>query len=59
MEVRSDNTSGKLLFEWNPTDNVISIIRKDMFYRIELIRQGECSKYRVIEKRTKNCKNNK
>ena len=53
MEVRSEYTNGKLLFEWNPKENIVSIVHKDMLYRVKLIQQTEDSKYCVLEKNKK------
>lgn len=53
MEVRSEYTNGKLLFEWNPKENIVSIVHKDMLYRVKLIQQTEDSKYCVLEKKQK------
>ena len=53
LDVRSDYTGGKLLFEWDPTENTIGIVQKDMFYRVKLIRNGMNGRYRVLEKRPK------
>lgn len=53
MEVRSEYSGGKFLFEWDPGENTIGIVQKDMFYRVKLISSGKGGKYRVLEKRPK------
>ena len=37
MDVRTEYDSGKLLFQWNPQSNVISIVRKDVVYDVRLL----------------------
>lgn len=54
MQVRTDYSKGKLLFDWDPKDNTIGIVLKNMFYLIKLIPGGSRSSYRIIEKRPKN-----
>lgn len=49
MEVRSEYNDGKLLFEWNPAENIVGIVRRGIFYRIKLIGQDEGGGYRVLE----------
>ena len=50
MEVRAKNWKGPLLFEWDPDTQTIDLIRKDMYYKVQLddhtycVRE-ECSKY--------------
>lgn len=50
MEVHAKNGKGPLLFEWNPDTQTIDLIRKDMYYKVQLddhtycVRE-ECSKY--------------
>lgn len=53
LQVRSDYTDGKFLFEWDPAENTIGIVQKNMFYRVKLIPQGTSGRYRVLEKRPK------
>ena len=53
MEVRSDNGSGKLLFEWNPEDDTITVIQKGTVYRIKLVKTGKNGTYRILDKRPK------
>lgn len=50
MEVRAKNGKGPLLFEWNPDTQTIDLIRKDMYYKVQLDNHAycvreECSKY--------------
>lgn len=60
MEVRGKDGEGPLLFEWDPDTQTIDLIRKNMFYRIQLndhaycVRE-ECSKYEC--KRSDSTKN--
>lgn len=50
MEVRAKNGKGPLLFEWDSDTKTIDLIRKDMYYKVQLedhayyVRE-ECSKY--------------
>ena len=53
MEVRSENGTGKLLFEWNPEDDTITVIQKGTVYRVKLAKTGKNSTYRVLDKRPK------
>ena len=50
MEVRAKNGKGPLLFEWDPDTQTIDLIRKDMYYKVQLDNRAycvreECSKY--------------
>jgi hypothetical protein len=50
MEVRAKNGKGPLLFEWDPDLQTIDLIRKDMYYKVQLDNHAycvreECSKY--------------
>lgn len=52
MEVRGNAGKGPLLFEWNPSKKMVSLIRKDMYYEILLEEDSycikeECSKYNI------------
>lgn len=45
---------GKFLFEWDPRQNTIGIIRRDMFYRVQLLqRELKGQRYRIVEQRPK------
>ena len=52
--VKCEGADGKLLFEWNPVENSISIVRKNTFYRLQLYRQGSAGRYKIIEQCPKN-----
>lgn len=54
MKVRTNYDSGKLLFDWNPDENTIGIVQKDMFYRVQLLPKSGQGEYRIVEKRPKN-----
>lgn len=56
--VKCEGADGKLLFEWNPVENSIGIVRKDTFYRLQLYRHGAKGKYRILEQCPKNQRNN-
>lgn len=51
--IKCQGKDGKLLFEWNPAMNIISIVRKDMFYRVKLLNTDPKSSYQVIEEHPK------
>lgn len=53
MDIRSENETGKLLFKWDPDENIVSISCKDVVYDVKLIRTSINSAYRVIGKRRK------
>lgn len=57
MQVRTNVTTEARLFDWDPENNVISIVKKDMIYRIKLFSEynGE-HHYKVIDRRLKNNK---
>lgn len=61
MEVRAKNGKGPLLFEWDPDTQTIDLIRKDMYYKVQLdnhaycIRE-ECSKYECKRPETRKTK---
>lgn|GEM_PF-3952449 len=49
IEIRTNNGSGKKLFEWNPENNTISLINKNMYYRVQLYQEA----YRILEEHPK------
>ena len=53
MEVRSENGTGKFLFEWDPDIDTISILLKGVLYRVKLIKQGTKAIYHIVDKRPK------
>ena len=53
MEVRTEYDSGKLLFQWDPSNDVVSITCKDMVYDIKLLHKQKGYAYEVISKRKK------
>ncbi len=52
--IRCQGKDGKFLFEWNPALNTIGIVRKDMFYRVQLFQDRINGSYQVIEQHPKN-----
>lgn len=53
VEVRSE--SGTFLFEWKPENQLVNVIRKDMYYSVELRNDSYCirevcPKYNVTSK---------
>ncbi len=50
MEVRSNGETGKYLFNWHPETNSIDIVKKGMFYRIELY-GGLRPSFKIVDKR--------
>lgn len=50
MEVRARNGKGPLLFKWDSDTRMIELVRKDMYYKVQLddhayyVRE-ECSKH--------------
>ena len=40
IAVRSKGNTGHLLFAWEPDENIIDIVRKDMCYRVKLYNDG-------------------
>ena len=53
LEIRSGTGGGKLLFAWNPGDDIIDIINKGFLYRIKLVKQGKQGAYYILDKRPK------
>ena len=49
MDVRTEQEGGKLLFQWDPQENIISIAKKNMIYDIKLSTIGE-GYYEIIHK---------
>lgn len=63
MEVRAGNGKGPKLFDWDPVENTIHVIRKDMYYSVQLNSDSyliceECSKYTARKTQTETIKNN-
>ena len=52
--IRCQGKDGKFLFVWNPVLNTIGIVRKDMFYRVQLFQDRINGSYQVIEQHPKN-----
>lgn len=48
MEIRTDGERGKLLFKWEPRENTVYIVNRDLLYEVRLIREGECGSYRIV-----------
>lgn len=61
MEVRAKDGKGPLLFEWDLETQTVDLIRKDMYYKVQLnnhaycIRE-ECSKYECKRPETRKTK---
>lgn len=55
MQVRTNETTGARLFDWDPENNVISIVKKDKIYHVKLFSEysGEHC-YKVIGWKLKN-----
>ena len=49
MDVRTEQDGGKLLFQWDPHENIISIVRKNMIYDIKLSPIGD-GYYEIIHR---------
>ncbi|MCD7712438.1 MAG: hypothetical protein LUJ25_06965 [Firmicutes bacterium] len=59
MEVRANNGKGPLLFEWKPEIQTVNLIRKDMYYEVQLDEHSycvreECPKYECKNKKSYN-----
>ena len=39
---------GKLLFKWEPRENTVYIVNRDLLYEVRLIREGERGSYRIV-----------
>lgn len=48
MKVKAKNGEGKFLFDWNPKNNQVAIVIKDMFYKIQLNGTGNEASYRIL-----------
>lgn len=48
MEVRTDGAHGKLLFKWEPRENTVYIVNRELLYEVRLIREGERGSYRIV-----------
>ncbi len=59
MQIRSNQGTGKFLFEWDPINNRVEMIVKDMYYLVELKQHGENSSYTIVEERQKSNTSNK
>lgn len=53
MEVRTKNGNGKMLFDWDPENDQIEIISKDMCYLVELQKQPQGGSYRILSEKPK------
>lgn len=48
MEIRTEGSSGKLLFKWDPDENAVYIVHRKYLYKILLIKSGDTGAYRII-----------
>ena len=53
IAVRSKGNTGHLLFAWEPDENIIDIVRKDMRYRVKLYNDGIRRNFQVIDEHPK------
>ena len=53
MQVKANDGKGPFLFDWDPETDQIEIIRKDMLYRVQLMRTKAGATYRMLEERKK------
>ena len=53
MDVRSEYETGKLLFKWDPQNNIVSISCKDTIYDVKLIHFPDHGTYKVVGKHRK------
>ena len=51
--IKCKGNDGKLLFVWNPSDDTISIIRKDVYYKVKLDVQGKKATYCIVDEHPK------
>ena len=58
MDVRTENGKGKLLFRWEPKNNIVSIVCKNMVYEIQLLQNKEGGTYAIIEMHDKHVAKN-
>jgi len=49
LEIRSGDSEGKLLFQWEPEKDTIEIRRKGVVYRVQLAKHGKSGTYRIVE----------
>ena len=54
IQVRTDNPNSKLLFEWDPENDVIEIVRKSEKIRVKLCKNDHKVKYRILDRLEKN-----
>ena len=53
IEVRSEYQKGKLLFKWDPEQNIIYLVLKDMLYAVQLEGEEPGGEYRILKKQIK------
>jgi hypothetical protein len=53
IQVRTDDSNGKLLFEWDADNDIIEIVRKDEKIRVKLYKNGKSADYRVVDRSQK------
>lgn len=54
MQIRTEEN--KLLFEWEPVDNTVTIVRKGKKYRVRLYNEQNGTRYKVIDTSPKDLK---
>lgn len=53
LQVRSENGTGKLLFEWDPEKDTITIVHKGTCFCVKLIKLSQRGTYDILDKRPK------
>ena len=53
IAVRSKGKTGHFLFAWEPDENIIDIVRKNMCYRVKLYNDGIRRNFQVIDEHPK------
>lgn len=53
IPVRSEDSDGKLLFEWDDENNTIEIVHKKEIIKVQLMKNGNHGTYKVLDRRLK------
>ena len=49
QEIKCRGNDGKCLFVWDPSDNTISTIRRDVYYKVKLDVHDNKATYCIVE----------
>ena len=56
MQVRTNGTKGNRLFDYDPKNNIVTIINNKTIYRVKLYDEYHGNRYKVIDRQPRDLK---